>query len=72
MAVKTVNVTDIEDILVMRSLYNERTAMLTMILNQKFVAGYDYDVYVGFHGNVTTELYADSGIHAVKSKDGKL
>lgn len=68
---KTDNLTDIEDILVIQSRYNERTEMLTMTLNKQVFTGYEYDVFIGFQGNVSTRSTFDGGLHAVKH-DGKM
>lgn len=67
-AVKTINVTDIEDILVTKTQYNQRTEMLDMTLNQQTVSGYHYELYIGFYGNVSTDSFTN-GIYA-KTKNG--
>ena len=51
-AIKTINVTDIEDILVTKSQRNIHKEMLILTLNQEMVSGYSYDVYIGFQGEI--------------------
>ena len=73
MAVKTDNLTDIEDILVIQSRYSERTEMLTITLNRQVFTGYEYDVFIGFQGNVSTGSTFDGGLRAVKNhNDGSM
>jgi len=59
-AIKTINVTDIEDILVSKSQKNLRSEMVEITLNQVLVTGYHYDIYIGFIGVLTD--YYDNGI----------
>ncbi|XP_066910700.1 endoplasmic reticulum aminopeptidase 1-like isoform X2 [Clytia hemisphaerica] len=61
-AIKTINVTDIEDILVTKSQRNLHKEMLILTLNQELVSGYSYDVYIGFHGEINK--YYTNGLYS--------
>ena len=52
-AVKTVNVTDIEDITITHTTRNTKRDMIILSTNQLLYAGYHYDFYLGFYGNMS-------------------
>lgn len=67
-AIKTVNTTDIEDILVKSHKRNKKTQMLILSLNQQLKQSDEYDIYIGFFGPLTHDT--ENGIYLSKYKDG--
>lgn len=66
-AIKTINVTDIEDILVNRTQRNLKRKTLILSLNQILVKDYLYDFYIGFKGNLTNSI--SNGMYVSSTKD---
>lgn len=69
-AIKTLNVTDIEDIVVTSAKRNLRTEMVILNSSQRLVKNFLYDFYIGFQGNLSGSIVNGMYVSSTKDQDG--